>query len=292
MAVNWMTPLDIARKALLIGEMANLDLAQAREAAEEAALLGRKVLLDYYGRLRQVSEKSFAGLVSEADLESERQIAAHLKQKFPEIPFLGEENAFITQDETVPQSCWVVDPLDGTTNYVHRFPIYCVSIGLQWQGQLVLGVIDVPVFEKTYSAALSLGAAVNGEPLKVSAHPTLKDSLLATGFFPDNREAVRRNIKIFSDLVFDARGIRRAGAAAYDLCMVAEGVFDCFWEPNLKPWDAAAGALLVREAGGVTWTYQGRDYGLGDRTLMAGNSKICKELVGRISRLKLDTITT
>ncbi len=286
--VNWLEPLDFAKKALLIGEMANLDLAQARIAAEEASLLGRKVLLHYYGQLKQVSEKSFAGLVSEADLESEKVIAAHLKSKFPEIAFLGEENSFVTQDESIPETCWVVDPLDGTTNYIHQFPIYCVSIGLQYQNDLVVGVIDVPQFEKTYSGAKGLGATVNGVPLKVSRQPTLRDSLLATGFFPDNVKAVKRNIQIFSSLVFEARGIRRAGAAAYDLCMVAEGVFDAFWEPNLKPWDAAAGALLVREAGGVTWTYKGADYKLGDNSLMSGNRQICTELAQQISQIKLD----
>ncbi len=261
-----------------------LDLGKALAAARKASEAGRQVLLQYFGQLKKVQEKAHAGLVSEADLESEKVITAELKRAFPDVDVLGEEGAFLSRDEHIRSTMWVVDPLDGTTNYVHGFHVFCISIGLQWQGELVAGLVDVPLMNKTYSAAKGLGAFVNNEPLAVSQTSAIKDSLLATGFFPDNTSALKNQLKIFSDLVYEARGIRRAGAAAYDLCLVAEGVFDAFWEPNLKPWDAAAGVVLVREAGGVVWTYDGSDYALGDKTLLSGGRALCTDLRQRISK--------
>lgn len=266
--------------------MQDLDLAQALSTALKAAKAGRQVLLDYFGRLKKVQEKAHAGLVSEADVESEKVISQVLKADFPQVPVLGEEGAFLTQDSNVQRTSWVVDPLDGTTNYVHGFHIFNISIGLQLNGELVAGVVDVPLLDKTYSARKGNGAYVNGERLHVSDRHTVKDSLLATGFFPDNTTALAEQLKIFSDIVYHARGIRRAGAAAYDLALVAEGVFDAFWEPNLKPWDAAAGVVLVREAGGVVWDYDGGEYKLGDMTLLAGNKPLAQELVERIKPLR------
>jgi len=265
--------------------MKNLDLTQALVAAREAADEGRKVLLHYFRHLKKVQEKAHAGLVSEADIESEKVITKVLQKHFPSLPVLGEEGAFQTRDEHVSSSTWVVDPLDGTTNYVHGFHVFCISIGLQYQGELVAGLIDVPILNKTYEATKGGGAFVNGEKMAVSKTASIRDSLLATGFFPDNTNALRDQLKIFSDLVFEARGIRRAGAAAYDLCMVAEGVFDSFWEPNLKPWDAAAGVVLVREAGGCVWNYAGEEYRLGDNTLLSGNPAICSAIQARIQKV-------
>ena len=264
--------------------MKDLDLTQALVTANAAARAGRRVLLDYFGKLKSVREKAQAGLVSEADLESERVITEILKRDFPEVPVLGEEGAFAAGGQAVPETAWIVDPLDGTTNYVHGFHVFNVSIGLQWRGELVVGVIDVPILDKTYEAARGRGAFANGQRLRVSDRHAIKDALLSTGFFPDNERMLRDQLRIFSDLVFEARGIRRPGAAAYDLCLVAEGVFDAFWEPNLKPWDAAAGTVLVREAGGVVWEYGGRDYKMGDVTTLAGNEPLAHALIDRIRK--------
>jgi myo-inositol-1(or 4)-monophosphatase len=247
--------------------MKDLDLTQALNTARKAAQAGREVVLEYFGRLKKVQEKAQAGLVTEADLESEKVITAILKADFPDLPVLGEEGAFLSHDSHVEASSWVVDPLDGTTNYVHGFHIFNVSIGLQWRGDLVVGVVDVPLLGKTYAAARGRGAEVNGEKLAVSRRTTVRESLLATGFFPDDIAALKEQLKIFSELVFEARG-------------------DAFWEPNLKPWDAAAGTVLVREAGGVVWDYGGRDYRMGDRTLLAGNPTLARSLVERIQPLR------
>ena len=269
--------------------MDTLDLSAALATALKASQLGRQVLLDYFGRLKKVQDKAQAGLVSEADVESERVIMAELKRAFPEVEVLGEEGAFASKQEKVSATSWVVDPLDGTTNYVHSFPIFCISIGLQWQGELKVGVIDVPMLGKTYTCVAGKGAFVNGERIHVSQRRTIRESLLATGFFADNVSALKEQLQIFSDLVYEARGIRRAGAAAYDLCMVAEGVFDAFWEKNLKPWDTAAGALLVREAGGVAWTYSGGEYDLSCDSMLAGNPEVAALISKRIQKVRAPT---
>ncbi len=259
------------------------DPVQALVAAQKAAQAGAKVLEQYFGRLKQVSEKHLAGLVSEADLASEDAIKGELQSLYP-AQFLGEESSHGTVEVWPSEgNWWIVDPLDGTTNYIHRFPIYCISIGLMWQGELALGLVHVPALHTTYHATKGGGAYRNGEKISVSERSSIRDSLLATGFFRDQPEALKEQIEIFSKLVFEARGIRRAGAAAYDLCLVAEGVFDAFWEKNLKPWDTAAGTVLVREAGGVVKDYSGADYNITAPCILASNQNIYSTIYRSIS---------
>lgn len=252
------------------------------ETAHLAADAGAKVLMDYFGKLHHVSEKHLAGLVSEADVESEKVIQQILQKAVP-AQFLGEES-FKIGPGGWPTSgdWWIVDPLDGTTNYVHRFPIFCISIGLMWQGELVFGMVDVPMLKHRYWATRGRGAFRNGSPIKVSEKTSVRDSLLATGFFRDQPIALKQQLEIFSKLVYEARGIRRAGAAAYDLCLVAEGVFEGFWEKNLNPWDTAAGVVLVREAGGQVTTYEGREYNIALDSLIATNGQLHQTLLKSI----------
>src|SRR5262249_40011002 len=148
----------------------------ALQTAQKAAAEARKVLLHYFGQLKKVQEKSFAGLVTEADVESEKTISKILKAGFPNVPVLGEEGAFIENDARVKDTQWVVDPLDGTTNYVHCFHVFCISIGLQWQNKVRVGVVDVPILDKTYSAAEGHGAFVNGHKMKVRETEIVRDS--------------------------------------------------------------------------------------------------------------------
>lgn len=192
--------------------------SHALYTAIQAARLGRECLLHYIGRLQHVEKKFQAGLVSEADKESEKKIFEHLRKFFPNDEFLGEES---TDDLTNVQSNtsktkgrWIVDPLDGTTNYIHQFPVFCVSIGYEINGQIQLAVIDVPMLNEVYTAVRGCGAYVNGVPMKVSLCQSLDDAFLSTGFFGEIEEYLQEQMKIFSQIVRQSRGIRRPGAAA------------------------------------------------------------------------------
>ena len=259
--------------------------------ALKACRLGREILMSYFGQLKSVERKVKAGLVSEADRETEKTIQQFLKSVTPNIDFLGEEMAYGLETAGGPldsqqfKGRWILDPLDGTTNFVHQFPIFCISLGLEWEGELILGVIDVPYLRETYVGLSGQGAYLNGKKLRVSENATLDDSFLATGFFNEEEKPLQEQLRIFSDLVRRARAIRRPGAAAYDLCMVAQGVFDGFWERGLKPWDSAAGVVLVREAGGVVWNYDGKNYSPYDNGIIAGNARIVKAIHERVNKI-------
>lgn len=266
-----------------------MDLKKELQGAIKAARKGGDVLMNYLGKIEHISEKHMAGLVSEADKASEKVIQSELNQLFPDYDFLGEEMAYElgTKTTQLKKPTWIVDPLDGTTNFIHRFPIFCVSIGLWRDGKIQVAVIDVPVLKETYTAWRGGGAYVNGQALKVSSTTQLKDSLLATGFFSENETLLEEQLKIFSRIVRCCRGVRRPGAAAYDLCQVARGVFDLFWERNLQPWDTAAGMLLVEEAGGLVKTYKGLDYDPFKNSLVAGNPTLMNEFLTQIQSLSL-----
>lgn len=254
--------------------------------ALKAVRAGRESLLSYYGRLNSIEIKEQAGLVSEADREAERIISQALKSIEPSWEFLGEEESFLKGQGYFSSNQkggrWILDPLDGTTNYIHQFPIFCISLALEFEGQLQLAIIDIPMMNETYTAIRGDGAFLNGRPICVSETQDLKDSLLATGFFAENKPALEEQLHIFADLVKFCRGIRRPGAAAYDLCMVAKGTFDGFWEPNLKPWDVAAGQLLVEEAGGVVVNKSGKRHSPYDQYIVATNKHIASALLNRI----------
>lgn len=267
--------------------------------AIKAARLGREVLLKYYGRLEHIEHKFQAGLVSEADKESEKVIFNYLRQHFPQDQFLGEETSAAHKEEfgdlrklhpAISPGRWIVDPLDGTTNYIHRFPIFCISIGYEINGQMQLAVIDVPMLGEVYTAIRGKGAFVNGQRMSISQTPDLKNSLLATGFFNENEANLEEQLKIFGNIVRICRGIRRPGAAAYDLAMVARGSLDAFWEKSLQPWDSAAGMLLVEEAGGVVTTYRGDPYSPYKNSIIAGNRSLVSTLVEKFqANLRADT---
>ena len=260
----------------IINEELKKYLLTASEAADQA----RSLLLNYYGRLSKIERKKMAGLVSEADKESEKLIADHVLSKVPGSVFYGEEGVF-EQSKSIPKDglCWVVDPLDGTTNYVHQFHIFCISIALLKDYQPVVGLIDVPMLDHRYVAVRDEGAYLNGKKISVSDTLTVSDSLIATGFFADDKPALKEQLRIFNKVVRRARGVRRSGVAAYDLCMVAQGIFDGFWEKNLKPWDTAAGHLLVEEAGGMVTTYDGEDFHATEKSILASNKCIHNELL-------------
>ena len=255
-----------------------------------AADLSNEILKSYFGRLTQVSEKKLAGLVSEADLASEKAICDYVLGQGIKFDFLGEEESF-SEDylsrvgNKDSQGRWIVDPLDGTTNYIYRLPIYCTSIALEVEGEIVVSVIDVPGLGDRYHAVKGGGAFKNNKPIKVSQRSKLSESLLATGFYSEKDDVLDRQINLFSALMKKSRAIRRLGSAAYDLCLVAEGVFEAFWETNLQPWDTAGGMLLVREAGGLVTGFDTEDYTPFDKSILASNQNIHKEIKSELGSL-------
>lgn len=258
------------------------ELEAARVAAQEATT----VLVRYLGKLRQIRVKPDAGLVSEADHESERVIKDVFDSYGLGYGFLGEETGYTPpHNESERTGRWIVDPLDGTTNYIHGFPYFCTSIGLEVDGAVVVGVVAAPLLQQTYWAVRGHGAFLNGVPLKVREVSNLEESFLSTGFSYLVDEELDDQVRIFRSLVPQTHGVRRAGAAALDLSMVASGVFDAFWERGLKAWDTSAGLLLVEEAGGVVTDYFCRPYKLESDTILAASRAIHPKLSQSIQAL-------
>ncbi len=248
------------------------------KVAVKAAHRGGAIALKYFRRLKNISQKVDAGLVSEADRDSEACIIRIVRKKFPHHRFLGEEGGLARGRGSENEPLWVVDPLDGTTNYVHGFPFFCVSIGVEVLGEVEVAVIYAPLLKYTFTAQKGRGAFFNGRPIRVSMTEKIADSLLATGFSYQKKNVLDQEIRDFSILAEQSRGIRRAGSAALDLCMVAWGIFDGFWERELSPWDTSAGALLVKEAGGVVTSFDGSPFRSSMRSILAGNPAIHSHL--------------
>ncbi len=255
-------------------------------AALAAATGAKRILNKYFGSLSQVSEKFQAGLVSEADRESEKYIIKSLSNKFSNHEFLGEESGLSYAHKpgikvgksNATNFKWVIDPLDGTTNYVHQFPFFCISIALEVNGVVVLGVVDAPKLKMRFHAVKDVGAFLNGKKIKVSQRKAIHDALFATGF-TERDDQIDKQLRICAELVKRSRGLRRAGAAALDLCFVGLGVFDLFWEKHLNPWDTAAGALIAQEAGAVVTNLEGHSYKIEMPHVVAGNPKIHSEFM-------------
>ncbi len=219
-------------------------LADVKELAREVG----KYQLNKFNKKINVTEKtSYLDLVSEVDKNSEEMIIKWINNHFPGHNILAEESG---TKETQSEYTWVIDPLDGTTNYIHGFPLFSISIALMRDEEPILGVIYVPYMEEFYSAIKDKGAYLNGQKIEVADKKTLKESLLVTGFPYDLNEDEYNNISIFNHLLYKTRGIRRLGSAAYDLALVASGKLDGFWELKLNPWDIKAGVIIVKEAGG------------------------------------------
>jgi myo-inositol-1(or 4)-monophosphatase len=238
----------------------------------------QKILNSHFGNLRNVDEKFQAGLVSDADRESEAFIKKLIGQSFPEHAILGEETGLSGSAPVGSGALWMIDPLDGTTNFIHQFPFFCISIGLEFDGELVLGVVDAPKLGMRFHAVKGRGAYLNNEPIRVSNRQNFRDGLFATGFSTHDKE-LDRNLAIAAHAIHSGRGLRRAGAAALDLCFVAQGTFDVFWEKNLSPWDMAAGVVIAREAGGIATDIEGRPYDSRGSSVVCGNQYLQPEIL-------------
>jgi len=250
----------------------------ARRLADEAGQL----LLTYFGRLKRIEHKGAVDLVTEADKAAEALIEAAVAQAFPEDGFLGEEGGLSGAADA--RWSWVVDPLDGTTNFVHRVPHFAVSIGLLLDGVPFGGVVRHVSRAETYHAVRGQGAWCGERRLRVTDRRDLLSCLLATGFAYDRAERAAQLLEPFKRALERGRGVRRMGAAALDFVDVAQGIYDGFWEDSLNPWDVAAGIVLVEEAGGRVTAFGGRPVALDGGTFIATNGHIHEamiELVGR-----------
>lgn len=259
-------------------------LANWLELAIETALASGEILLQAQHQLSQIRSKSCDNdLVTEADIASEKQILGRLQAALPEHRFLAEESG---EHAANSDYVWAIDPLDGTVNYAHQTPFFCVSIGLLHRGRPVLGVVHAPALRETYTALVGQGAFLNQQPMQVSRAETIRQSLLATGFPYRRAEMVDNNYKEFFHFANLCQDIRRPGAAALDLAYVASGRFEGFWDHNLHPWDVVAGAALVLEAGGRVSDYGGAPFdGLSGR-IVASNAFIHDEMLTELKAVR------
>jgi myo-inositol-1(or 4)-monophosphatase len=249
------------------------------DVAADAARAGGEILKSYWRSLPRgaISEKKKNDFVTRADKESEEVIAARIRERFPRDGFLGEEGGRRGGGDEA--RIWIVDPLDGTTNFIAGFPFWCVSVAAREKGEIVAGVVWDPLRAELYAAERGGGAFRNGERLRVTEQPHLDGAFLATGFPFRSKERIDLYLALFRALFLRARAIRRAGSAALDLANVAAGVFDGFFEFKLSIWDIAAGSLLIEEAGGRVTDFDGRDNHWERGNVVAGTRGVAEEIV-------------
>jgi len=254
----------------------------SRDAAIEIARGAGAILLEGYGRIHAPERKGRIDLVTDYDRRSEAYVLGEIECRFPGHSVLAEESGAHAGSGIR----WIVDPLDGTTNFAHNYPFFGVSIAIEAEGVLAAGAVFDPVRDEMFAAARGDGATRNGSPISVSAIARVEDALIVTGFPYDVREHPERSIPLFQAFLTRAQGIRRDGSAALNMAYLACGRFDGFWEGHLSPWDMAAGALLVREAGGVVTRYDGGVFVLDGREVLASNGRIQDEMRGILEAVR------
>ncbi len=249
--------------------------------AVEAARAAGRIQREHAERAATIAYKGDIDPVTEVDLLCEKEILSRIRTAFPDHEILAEESG---EAAGTAEWRWLIDPLDGTVNYAHGFPCYCVSIALERRGRVELGVVYNPNLDELFAARRGEGATLNGRPIRVSRIDTLKRSLLVTGFAYNVRESSNNNLDHFANFVMEGQAVRRPGSAAIDLCYTACGRFEGFWELNLNPWDYAAGWLFVEEAGGRVTRFDGEPFRLGDREILASNGRVHAAMVEVLGR--------
>jgi myo-inositol-1(or 4)-monophosphatase len=253
------------------------DLQELLRTATEAAVKAGTVLQERYDQPHQIHHKGVIDLVTEADLAAEKLILDVLGNNMPGIRVLSEES-FASYDKIPEEAVWIIDPLDGTTNFAHNFPWFAVSIALYDKGQSQIGVIYNPLQEELFCATRTGGAWLNNQRIKVSEVSALRNALVATGFPYDLQERTDPILAMLKTVLTHTQGVRRPGAAALDLAYLACGRLDAFWEIGLKPWDTAAGYLLVEEAGGTLSNFNGSPFSPFIPELLASNTLLHSDL--------------
>ncbi len=252
------------------------DVAAWARVGEAAAREAGAFIREHLHGIFTIAHKGEINLVTEVDLEAERRIVSRIHAAFPDHAILAEE---MHPDTVRRPVTWIIDPLDGTTNYAHGYPVFSVSIGLEVEGSLAWAIVYNPNLDEVFTARRGRGAWLNGVPIHVSETPSLGASLIATGFPYDIRTSDRNNLDYFHQFALRAQGIRRSGSAALDLCYVAAGRLDGYWELALNPWDCAAGYLMIREAGGEVTNWRGDPGSIYEHECLATNTRIHKEMM-------------
>lgn len=249
-------------------EFKELAISTARKAG---ALLKEGLSLE-----KKIGYKGVVNLVTETDIKSQELIVSEITKNLPDHGIISEENL---EERTKARYLWIIDPLDGTTNYAHRYPIFSISMALAEEGEIILGVVHDPNFDELFFAEKGCGAFLNDKPIRVSKTALLNSSLLATGFPYYIRERPGKVFRYFQEFSLRSQGVRRAGSAALDLCALACGRIDGFWEEGLKPWDTAAGSLIVKEADGTLSKYDGSPFDIYAPQALATNTLIHQQML-------------
>ncbi len=258
----------------------HMDLELVKSIGIAAAYKGGRVLRSHLGRLSTINKKGSIDLVTKADTESEKVIIETILAKFPDHTILAEESGL---NEGEADYKWIVDPLDGTTNFAHQLGLFSISIAFALSEDIVFGIVFNPLTEELFAATTQEGATLNGRPIRVSSSTAVSESLLVTGFPYDFKKILNPLLKRFSGCLQASQGVRRLGSAALDLCYVACGRFDGFWEQNLKPWDTAAGQLIAVEAGSVVTDFLNNPFTIDKKEILATNGKIHGEMLALLS---------
>jgi myo-inositol-1(or 4)-monophosphatase len=250
--------------------------------AVEAAISAGRVQRQHFRTHVRIDKKGPIDLVTAADLQVEREFRQLIAERFPSHVVLGEEQG--GSEETASRFRWIIDPIDGTTNYAHGLALFCSSIALEIDGELTVGAVYDPMAEELFTAERGVGAWLNGAPIRVTACDRLVDALLVTGFPYTVREQRQKLVDVFAVFLGEAQGVRRLGSAALDLCYVAAGRFDAFWEDRLHAWDMAAGALIVQEAGGRVTDYADAPVDMFRGQIVASNGPLHPAMLEAISK--------
>lgn len=254
--------------------------------AVEAVIRAGDVQMSRFGAAMHIEKKGAIDLVTETDREIERDFRTLIKTRFPGHAVLGEEYSAASERNQVPEFCWVFDPIDGTTNFAHGLPIFCSSLALEIDGVGVAAAVYDPNRKELFTAERGRGAWLNGAPLRVSSASTLIDSLLCTGFPYNVQQKPEELVGLFAHFLGISRAVRRLGSAAIDLCYVAAGRLDGFWEMHLGPWDIAAGALIVEEAGGIATHTDGTPFASRRGNILATNAPLHAPMLAAIQEFE------
>lgn len=254
------------------------------DLAVKAAQLAGRVIIDNLGKIskRDIDQKLASDFVTRVDEESEKIIIHAIKEKFPDHHFLAEESLKATDAQ---EYRWIIDPLDGTTNYIHQYPVFSISIALEYKKEIILGVVYDPLREELFTAEKGRGAFLNKHPIKVSSIHSLKDCLITTGFPFRSKEFIDIYLKLFKNVFRKISDLRRAGSAALDFSYLACGRCEGFFEIGLSPWDIAAGDILIREAGGVVTDFRGGSEYLLTGNIVAGNPAVHEQLLREVKHI-------